>query len=250
MRVLIADDEPFARQRLMMLLQAEPDVDIVGECVNGADVADRLATDPADLVFLDVQMPGMDGFEALEKIGGADLPLVVFVTAYDQHALRAFEVRAFDYLLKPFDLARLKQTLQRARVQLQRVKQHAGHEKVLEMLEHLQGRPAARDRFAIKNGGRIYFLSAGDVDWIEAEHNYVRIHASGEAHLLRERLSVLEQELDNKRFRRIHRSTIVNIDRIRELQPWFRGDYVVILQNGQQLTMSRTFRENLKDLIG
>ncbi len=249
MRILIADDEPFARQRLSMLLRSEPDVEIVAECVNGEEAVELASREPLDLVLLDINMPGLDGFQTMAKVVGGELPLVVFITAFDQHALRAFEVRAFDYLLKPFDSARLKQTIQRARVQLQRMKQETGNQKVLAMLENMQGKPA-RDRFAIKNGGRIYFLSANDVDWIEAEHNYVRIHASGEAHMLRERLSALEQELDSRRFRRIHRSAIVNIDRIRELQPWFRGDYVVILQNGQQLTMSRTFRENLKDLLG
>lgn len=236
MRILIADDEPFARQRLRTLLAREHDVEIAGECGNGPEVVERLSREAIDIVLLDIQMPGLNGFEVLPAIGGTEIPLVIFVTAHQEHALHAFEVRAFDYLLKPFEPARLRQTIERARTHLRRLKQESMA-------------PSGRDRFAIRNGGRIYFLMASEIEWIEAEHNYVRLHAGSEAHLMRERLSVLEQELDRRQFRRIHRSTIVNINRVRELRPWFRGDYIVVLQNGKELTMSRTFRESLRDLL-
>lgn len=251
MKVIIADDEPYARQRLKVLLGAEPDAEISGECANGTEVADLVEREAVDLIFLDIEMPKMDGFGVMSKLGGSELPLVIFVTAFEQHALRAFEVKAFDYLLKPFEPARLRQTVERARVHLRRLKQDREEaSRPLPVKTPPLPTASARDRFAIRNSGRIHFLMATDVDWIEAEHNYVRLHTGSESHLLRDKLSVVEQELDHKQFRRIHRSVIVNIDRIRELRPWFRGDCIVVLQSGKELTMSRTFRESLSDLLG
>ena len=239
MKVLIADDERYARQRIEFLLRGEPDVEIAGECGTGEELLAMLESQPVDLVFLDIEMPGLDGFDVIPKLGGSELPLVVFVTAYDQHAVRAFEVKAFDYLLKPCDPARMKQTIQRARVHLGRVK-----------MMGLEQKPACRERFAVKNAGRIYFIPVSEVDWIESEHNHIRLHVGKERHLLRAKLSDVELELDRKTFRRIHRSMIVNVERIREVQPWFRGDYIVVLADGQKLNMSRTFRDRLADLLG
>lgn len=249
-RVLIADDEHFARQRIELLLRGEHDVEVVGECENGADAIECLRQRAVDLVFLDIQMPGTNIFELLPQLDQQELPLIVFITAYDDHAVRAFEVSAFDYILKPFEPARLKHTLQRARVHLARVQQELNHQRILALLEGMrQGTPAVRQRFAVKNDGRIFFVGVGDVAWIEAEHNYIRIHTEVDSYLLRERLTTVEAELDRQTFRRIHRSTIVNVNRVRELQPWFRGDYLVVLQNGRELTMSRTYRDNFKDLL-
>jgi len=248
MRVLIADDEYFARQRIEFLLRSEPDVEILGQCTTAEEVVSALEAQPVDLVFLDIEMPGSDGFAVFPELAGSELPLVVFVTAYDEHAVRAFEVRAFDYLLKPCDPARMKQTIQRARVQLGRVKQAGAQEKLLALMDGLRTRPV-RARFAVKSGGRIFFVPSVEVDWIEAEHNHIRLHVGKESHSLRAKLSDVETELDPKIFRRIHRSVIVNVDRIREVQPWFRGDYIVVLSDGQKLSMSRTFRDRLADML-
>jgi len=248
-RVVIADDEHFARQRIDMLLRGERDVEVVAQCEDGAAALECLRGQPVDLLFLDVQMPGMNGFEILPQAASGELPLVVFVSAYDEYALQAFNVSAFDYILKPFEPSRLKQTVQKARVHLARLQQESSQQQILNMLQGLQQRPTSRQRFAVKHDGRIFFIPVCDVHWIEAEHNYVRLHTAVDSYLLRERLTAIESELDRQTFRRIHRSTIVNVDRVRELQPWFRGDYIVVLQDGHELTMSRTYRDNLKDLL-
>jgi two-component system, LytTR family, response regulator len=247
-RTVLADDERLARQRLTAMLSDESDIEIVAECTNGDQVLEVLQREPADLLFLDIEMPGLNGFEVLRKLEGQPVPLVVFVTAYNEHAVRAFEVNALDYLLKPFDRNRLHRALQKARLSLDRERRVDQQQKILRLLEDMKGRPA-RDRFALRSGERIFFVRAEEVVWIEAQHNHVILHVGKEAHVLREKISTLEEELDRTHFRRIHRSTIININFIQEIHAWFRGDYIAVLRDGQKLTISRTYRDNLSDLL-
>jgi two-component system LytT family response regulator len=249
-RVVIADDEPLARQRLRSLLRSEQWVDVVAECQNGGEAIDAIGRLKPDLVFLDVQMPGATGFDVIEAIGPARMPLVVFVTAFDTYALRAFDVHALDYLLKPFDRERFQQALGRARQQLER---HTGGELERRLLQLVQGLTSAHDRvgrFVVKSGGRVFFIRADEIDWVEAAGNYAKLHTGSEAHLLRETMNALETRLDPDVFVRIHRCHIVNIERIRELQPLFNGEYVVFLKDGTRLTLSRGYREKLQERIG
>jgi len=239
LRVLIVDDEPPARKKLLMLLRDERDVQVIGEASNGIDAVASIEKHRPDAVFLDIQMPGMNGFEVLEALDKENLPLVVFVTAYDQHAVRAFEVHAADYLLKPFDRSRLQNCLDRLR---------SGGNSVNSKLEKLLSEFRPQDylrRFLVKSRGRILFLDAEEIDWIEASANYVELHSGKQSFLIRETLTILEGKLDPKRFARVHRRTIVNIERIQELQPWSHNDFLVVLKDGTRLRMSRRYRENL-----
>jgi two-component system, LytTR family, response regulator len=249
-RVLVADDEPLARERLRMLLNSEPWLELVGECQNGIEAIDAIQSLQPDLVFLDIQMPGATGFEVIEAVGAAKMPPVVFVTAYDQYALRAFDVRALDYLLKPFDRERFQQALLRAQQQLQ----HAGdgdlERRLRQLVSDLKDTPHRVDRFVIKSGGRVYFVRADEVDWIEAAGNYVKLHVGAEAHLVRETMTSIEARLDPDVFFRIHRCHIVNIERVLELQPWFNGEFVVCLRTGERLTLSRGYREKFQTRLG
>jgi two-component system LytT family response regulator len=249
-RTLIVDDEPLARQRVRRLLEADPDVTVVGESGDGRQaLADLRALRP-DLVFLDVQMPALDGFGVLAELGAEATPMVIFVTAHDRYALKAFEVHALDYLLKPFDAARFAAALERAKAQLRQGSAADWQERLRELLRAAPGRPPGPERLLIKSGGRIYFVRIEDVDWIEAAGNYVRLHVGAEEHLLREALTTLEKKLDPGRFVRIHRSTVVNLERIRELQPAFHGDYVLILRDGTELAVSRGYRDRLGEALG
>lgn len=245
MKVLIADDERLARLRLLQLLEKEDDIQVVGECCDGIAAAEILKQRPVDVAFLDVEMPGQSGLEAMaqaSQIAKGQAPLVVFITAFEHYAVRAFEANAFDYLLKPFREDRLRNTLTRLRAHLsllQRGKQ----------LPPREGAEGDIERIPIKSNGRILLLKTEDIDWIEAEHNYVRVHTRGAAHLIRETMSALEAKLNTKRFRRIHRSAIVNVDRIREIQPWFRGDAIVMLEDGHKITASRNYRDRLREWL-
>jgi two-component system LytT family response regulator len=196
-------------------------------------------------VFLDVQMPGRDGFGVIEAVPETQLPVVVFVTAFDEHALRAFEVHAFDYLLKPFDAARFNKTVERVRAQLAKSKNGSHDSRLQSLLEELRSKPAASTRFAVRTPGRVFFVKQEEIDWIEAADNYVCLHVGADTHLLRETMNSIEQRLDASKFARIHRSTIVNLDRIKELRPWFHGEYVVILRQGTELTLSRSYRDKV-----
>ena len=249
-RTLIVDDEKLARRRIRRLLAAESDVEVIGECEDPKDAIAVIRQRAPDLVFLDVQMSEMDGFGVLESVGGSRMPAVIFVTAFDQYALRAFDVHALDYLLKPFDRARFRRALDRARAQL---RQQAGttlDRRLSALIESLGSRPKNLDRVVIKSAGRIMFLRTDEIDWIEAADNYVRLHVGQESHLLRETLGSLEARLDAAKFLRIHRSTLINVDRMKELQPWFHGDYVVILQDGTKLNLSRTYRDRVIQMLG
>jgi two-component system LytT family response regulator len=249
-RTLIVDDEPLARERVRALLESEGDVEVIGECTNGKEAVSAIKSLRPELVFLDVQMPVLDGLAVVEAVGPDQMPAVIFVTAYDRYALRAFEVHALDYLLKPFDRERFQHALGRARDQLQHTKTAELNERLVALLEDNQSGKKPLERLVIKAGGRVFFVRTEEIDWIEAAGNYARIHVGKEAHLLRETMSTLEGRLDTEKFLRIHRSTIVNVDRIQELQPWFHGDYVVILRDGTQLTLSRGYRQKMQELFG
>jgi two-component system LytT family response regulator len=253
-RTLIVDDEPAARAAIRALLAPDPEVLVIGECADGASALETIRADAPDLVFLDVQMPSMDGFALLQRLAPPEVPVVVFVTAYDQYALRAFEARALDYLLKPFSNERFHETLTRAKQQVRQGKLSTLHQQLLSLLD-TGGRPAAPDgtylkRLVIKSGSRVTILGVKDIDWIEADGDYVRVHAGRAWHVLRDTMKRLETQFDPARFVRIHRSTIVNVERIKELQPYFHGEYVVVLQDGTHLKLSRGYKEHLETALG
>jgi two-component system, LytTR family, response regulator len=249
-RAAIVDDEPLARRRIRNLLAEARDVELVAECANGRDAIEALDASPPDLLFLDIQMPEIDGFDVLQAIGVGRVPVVIFVTAYDQFALRAFEAHALDYLLKPFDDERFAAALQRAR---ERIRQQQGGEldrRLRALLEEVRGDNGYLRRLVVPSGHRSVFLRTEQIDWIEAERNYVRLHVGGRVYQLRENLSRIASALDPATFCRIHRSTIVNVDRIQSVESLFRGEYLVILQDGTKLTSGRSFRGNLHAVMG
>jgi two-component system, LytTR family, response regulator len=234
-RVLVVDDEPLARRNLTVLLRRDPDIGLVIECGSGADGIKEIRKAKPDLVFLDVQMPECDGFDVLEILGSDLPPTVVFVTAHDEYALRAFDAGALDYLLKPFDDARFQRALDRAKDRL---------------AHHAVPRTRCVERLVIKSTGQVLFLSVSEIDWIEAADYYACLHVGDETHLLRRTLSDLERELDAGKFCRIHRSVIVNLDRIRGLEVKGDGEYEVVLNSKDRLRLSRRFRKNLQDRLG
>ena len=243
MRVLIVDDEPPARRKLAEFLRRERDVEIAGEAANGTAAVELIQELQPDVVFLDVQMPGMNGFEVLETLPGR-VPFVVFVTAYDQYAVKAFEVYAVDYLLKPFDRSRLATCLSRIREQMGRDSAGDLEARMKKLIAEATGRTYLA-RLMVKNRGRIVFLQVRDIDWIKALSNYVELHAGGQTYLLRETMNALESRLDPASFARVHRSVIVNRDRIKELQPWSHNDYLVLMKDGTEIRMSRRYHKNL-----
>ncbi len=249
-RTLIVDDEALARDGVRIHLQQQPDFEVVGEAEDGTAAVNAIRELDPDVVFLDVQMPGLDGFGVLRELGAAALPEIVFVTAYDQFALQAFEAHALDYLLKPFDAERFGASLDRVRRQLTSRRRASVDDRLAALLADLDQRPQFLERVAVRSGSRIVILRTADIDWIEAAANYVKLHANGRSYLLRETMSGIERSLDPERFLRIHRSTIVNLDRVRELEPLFQGDYLVLLQDGTRLTSSRGYRDNMQRLLG
>jgi len=260
-RILIVDDEPSGREIVReMLTEAvnKGELEIVGECEDGRTAARAIQMLKPDLVFLDIQMPEMDGFSVLSALPSDQLPFVIFVTAYDQYALRAFEVHALDYLLKPFDRERFDQAFDQARRTLTRERASDVGERILNLLEkrgatdsqtQTQTQPYL-ERLVIKTDGRVFFLRADEIEWIEAEGNYVSLHTGKRGYLFREAISTLETQLDPRKFRRIHRSSIVNIDCIKELQPMFRGEYRVVMRDGTELKLSHNYRDNLQQQLG
>jgi len=250
-RALIVDDEPLARERIRTLLSKESDMEVVAECCDGPSAIYAVERERPDLLFLDVQMPEMDGFHVLEALAEGGAPLsVIFVTAYDKYALRAFEVHALDYLLKPFDRERFSRALERARERLARGKKEAMDERLLALLADIKNEPKYLERLVIKSSGRVFFIKAQEIDWIEAASNYVRLHTGRDSHLMRETMSALESMLDPKKFLRASRSAIVNIEKIKELHPLFRGEYEIVLHTGARLTLGRAYREKLQELLG
>lgn len=244
-RALIVDDEPLARERIAALLAPDPEVDIAGTCVDGVAAVDAIRDLAPDLVFLDVQMPEVDGFEVVARIGVDRMPVVVFVTAFDRHALKAFDAHALDYLLKPFDEDRFREALSRAKSAIRAARAADLEERMRALLAERDAADRPLDRLVVKESGRLVFVRVDEVDWIEADGNYVRLHCGAASHMLREALGALESRLDPNRFVRIHRSTVVNLDRIREIQPLFHGEYRVVLEDGTRLTLSRGYRDRL-----
>jgi two-component system LytT family response regulator len=262
-RIVIADDEPLARQRIRSLLDDRHDVSVVGEARNGAEAVDVIIRERPDIVFLDVKMPELDGFEVIaaleqmsenEAASAGAAPAIVFVTAFGEFAVKAFEVRALDYLLKPFDRARLDRALANAAARRASRLAHDPRSLMLdpelrELLAMLRSEDRRDERFLIKNGDRMYFVLATDVDWADAAGNYVRLHANGRAHLYRDTMKALEVRLDASRFVRIHRSAIVNIDRVAQIEPYLHGEYVVTMRDGTRLTSSRAHSAGLRALL-
>jgi two-component system LytT family response regulator len=262
LRALIVDDERLARERLRELLADDADVHVIGECGNGDDAVTAIARDHPDLVLLDIQMPELDGFGVVRRVGVEKMPAVVFVTAHDEHAVAAFEVHAVDYVLKPVDPDRLAEAVRRAKRRIASAPGSGGGARdddrdlrerlaalVAEVSAAVVPGQAPTGRLAIKGEGRVVFVRIADVDWVEAMDNYVRLHVGRDVHMMRETLSNLEARLAGTTFLRIHRSSIVNIDRIREVQPWFAGDYVVILNDGTKLTTGRRYRAAVQGLL-
>jgi two-component system, LytTR family, response regulator len=250
LRTLIVDDEPLARERLRKLLEEEADVEIVGECGDGLRAVEAISLQKPDLVFLDIQMPDLDGFGVLEAVQTERMPEVIFVTGHSQHALRAFDFHPLDYLLKPFDHERFQVALGRARRQWQQVRNGELGRKLAALLAEARIEARSTDRLGVKSGGKVLLVRTAEVDWIEAADNYVNLHVGTESHLLRETMASIESRLDPRQFIRISRSAIINVERIKELQPMFHGDYSVILRNGTRLLLSRGYREKLQQLLG
>ena len=258
-RVLVVDDEPLAREKIREMVKRDAEIEIVGECASGAEAVAAVHETRPDLLLLDVQMPELGGFEVLQALDGEHPPAVIFVTAYDQYAVRAFEVHALDYLLKPFDRERFEAAMGHAKAHLRGQGRSGGDSngaggpfdrRILDLLEELKAEKRYAERLVVKDAGRVFFLETAEIEWVEAEGNYINVHTQKKSHLLRETISGLEAQLDPRKFVRIHRSAIVNIGSVRELQPWTHGEYHVILRNGTSLTLSRNYRENLRNVLG
>jgi two-component system, LytTR family, response regulator len=245
MRVIVADDEALARRKLRILLDSEPGVHVVAECRNGEQTLAALKDYKPDVLLLDIQMPDADGFQVLKAIPSDEMPIVIFTTAYDQYAIRAFEAHAMDYLLKPFDHERLHQAIERTRVELLRTQDRQLTHRILNLLSNVN----VKDRLIVKAGGRVLFLDLEDIDWVEAAANYVKLNVGKESYLLREAIGRMSEKLDPAQFVRIHRSTIVNVRKIKELQPCNSGEYIVVLKSGKELSCSRGHRAGLQQLI-
>ena len=248
-RTLIVDDEPLARDRIRRMLRDDAEIEIVGECGNGNDAVKKIRSDRPDLVFLDIQMPVKNGFEVIGSLRPDEAPAVIFVTAYDEYALRAFDVHALDYLLKPFKRERLERAVARARGQI--ALKHKGEldQRLSSLIADIKQDRKYLDRLVVRSAGRIFFLRTDEIDWIEAAGNYVKLHVGRESHMIRDTMNGIESRLDPDKFVRIHRSTVVNIDRIKELYPMFSGDYAVRLTSGTELTLSRNHRERFLELF-
>ena len=246
---VIADDEPLARERIRTLLAAFPEVAVVGEARDGNEAVAKVRELKPSLLFLDVQMPERDGFGVLERLPAAATPAVVFVTAFDAFALKAFEVHAVDYLLKPFTRARFNRAMDHALKKLDGSTPMGADRELLALLASIRAQRSAQERVAIRGGEAVYFVRIADIEWLEASGNYVKIHAGGQEHLLRDTLKNFEERLDPDRFLRVHRSAIVNVDSIQRLEPWFHGEYAVVLRDGTRLMSSRTYSERLRKII-
>lgn len=250
-RAIIVDDEPLARDKVQLFAQSIPDLNIVDVCSNGHEALTSLKKTKPDLVFLDIQMPELTGFDILEKIKKEKLPGIIFITAYDEFALRAFEFHALDYLLKPFDRERFEKAVERAKeIVASEQNSDITSQQIQSLLDSLKKDTQTLERIIVKTNGRIIFLRVDEIDWMEAAGNYIKLHVGNESHLVRETMNNIEKQLNREKFVRIHRSTIVNIDRLKELQPWFNGEYKVLLTTNAQLVMSRGYRENFNKAIG
>ncbi|MFZ4621372.1 MAG: LytR/AlgR family response regulator transcription factor [Bacteroidota bacterium] len=250
-RAIIVDDEPLAREKVRLFAQGEKDIEIVDMCSNGFEALASYQRSKPDLIFLDIQMPEMNGFEFLDRISSEPLPGIIFITAFDEFALRAFEFHALDYLLKPYDRERFSKALDHARQSIRSLNRpDITEEQIKSLLLSVNQPTAILDRLIVKSGGRVIFLRIEEIDWMEAAGNYVKLHTGNESHLIRETMNNLESQLPPLKFIRIHRSTIVNIEKIKELLPYFNGEYKVVLHNNTQVIMSRNFKENFTKLLG
>ncbi|HEX5725738.1 MAG TPA: LytTR family DNA-binding domain-containing protein [Longimicrobiaceae bacterium] len=259
-RTLLVDDDPYARASVRTLLSQEPGVEVVGECADGVAALEAIGREDPDLVFLDVDMPELDGFGVLEALGDARMPAVVFVTAHEEHAIRAFEVHALDYVVKPFGMERFRRAFARAREAIAE-RDEPRVERIQALLEQLReeqrglerilsGPVQYLERLMVKTGNRVLLLPTRDIDYVEAEGNYVKLHSGRAGYLVRWKIGALEERLDPRHFARIHRSTIVNLDRVKELRPWFAGDFIVALKDGTELKLSRGYRPRLEEQLG
>ncbi len=248
LRVVLADDEPLVRERLRALVSARGDCTLVAECVDGAEAVSVIERERPDLALLDVQMPELDGFEVLDALGEEDRPAVIFVTAYDEYAVRAFEVNAVDYLLKPLEAGRFNAAIDRV-ARRPGSPRAASDPQLQALLDELRRKRGLATRLVVRDGHRVSFVPIADIDWIDASGNYARVHAAGRAHLLRETLKSLETRLDPERFVRVHRSAIVNIERIVAMEPYFHGEFVLTLRDGTKVTSSRTCSGRLREML-
>jgi len=245
-RTVVVDDEPLACKRLEKLLNEDEEIDLLKLCGNGEEAIEVISSREPDLVFLDIQMPEINGFEVLQQIDQHKVPLIIFVTAYDEYALKAFDVHALDYLMKPFKKERFFESLERAKKALQQDNRAQIHEKIENLLTYIDDSCGPLSRILVKSSGRYFFLKTSDIDWIESAGNYVRIHSKGSHYLIRETMINMEKKLNSDTFFRIHRSTIINVEKVKELEQWFHGDYQVIMYNDHKLTMSRNYKELLE----
>jgi len=245
---LVVDDEPIARRAIVRLLDADPEIDVLGECGDGASAVEAIRAQSPDLVFLDIQMPAMTGLDVVAAIGAHRMPATIFVTAYEQYAVRAFEANAVDYLVKPFSRERFATTLQRAKSRLSAAGD--AQARILQALESLRQRDEYLERIAVRVDEHVIFVAVDDIVWIKANRNTVQIHLADRIHELRETMAALAARLDPRRFARVHRSAIVNVQRVRTIHPWFNGHHVVTMDNGQQLRMSRYQHETFLRLVG
>lgn len=266
-RALIVDDESLAREALLVMLDDDPDIEVIAECRNGREAVTLIREQSPDVVFLDIQMPEMDGFQVVEEVGAMQMPVTIFVTAFDKHALRAFEAHALDYLLKPFDHDRFNTALQRAKTLVRQQKLGEMSEGLFAVLRDLKSKNGAStskadnrkpervahqqpiDRVVIKSGGRIYFLKTEQIDWVEGAGDYLTLHSGSQTHLIRETMRNFHATLDQQKFLRIHRSTIVNIERIKDIRPVHKGEYVITLTSGISLKASRGYRHEIQSLL-
>ena len=252
-RAVIADDERLAREKLHLLLNAESDVEVVAECASGRETVAAVRTAKPTLLLLDIQMPDLDGFQVLSEIPPDEMPVVIFTSAHDQYAIRAFEAHALDYLLKPFDQERLHHAVERARDEMRKTQAREVTHRILDLLAQRKSQERARSdferRLVVKSKGRVVFLDLDEIDWVGADANYVRLNAGKESYLLRETISRAAERMDPNIFIRIHRSTLVNVRKIKELIPVNSGEYVVVLRNGKELSCSRSYRAGLQRMI-
>jgi len=248
LRVLIVDDERPARDKLKILLSQEPDIKVISECGNGAAALSALSELKPDLLLLDIQLPDTDGFSLLKALPSEKLPFVIFTTAYDQYAIKAFDAHALDYLLKPFDYERLKEALHRARLAIRTQNDRMLTDRLLKILQGSSSTPVSR-RLLIRSGGRVVFLAYDEIEWIDAAANYVRVNAGKVSYMLRGSIGSIAEKLPAEQFVRIHRSTVVNARLIKELQPCNSGEFIVVLRNGKELSCSRGYRAGLRNLI-
>ena len=247
LRALIVDDEPLAREWVRSAVADDHELEVIGECGNGFEAAESIRRLKPDLVFLDVQMPGLDGFGVLEALSPEEIPAIVYVTAVDHYAVRAFEAQAVDYLMKPFSRERLEEAVRRVRSLMNGRSLEEFRESIGKIVEKIRRDRSYPDWVLLKADGKNVFVKVKDIDWIESSRNNVRIHVGPAVYLLHETTSAIAQRLVPKKFLRIHRSSIVNIERIKELHPWFNGDYAVILRDGTRLTLSASYRDRLRE---